>query len=248
MAKPTRAGNWVATLPFALNNAGLNTNENITGSFTLPFNETVPVLAEFNSVAADPSGSRHTVEHPSFVKILASGVGVASLAFQSFDLQSTDISIGSGVSQTKLMLFRISKFISPGVQRVHKMRVWAFDTTDFLEPQTHKVLFKVSTPYTSGFMFKAEDLGDTSFHLPTSLPENQNLFRTGRTDLANNFGAGFTNIVGSGDMDVSQWMYIALAASGTMPFGEYGNTKDGPEGFKIRVTYDVDNLAQIFGD
>lgn len=248
MAKPDRVGNWVTTLPFALNNVGLDTNEIVTGAFTLPFTDTVPVLAEFDSTKDNPSGWRHRKEHPTFVKLLASGIGLATLDFKSFDLQATDISAGSGVSQTKVMLFRIAKFSSPGITRVHKMRIWAFDTTDFLEPQTHRVLYMTSTPWISGFTFVPDDLGNEFFHLPTSLPENQNLFRTGRIDLKDNFTGEFTNIVGSGDVDVSQWIYIALGASGTMPLGEYGDTKDGPEGFKIRVTYDVDNLAQIFGD
>lgn len=248
MAKPIRVGNWVATLPFALNNTGLDTNEVVTGAFTLPFTETVPVISEFNNIASDPSGSRHNVSSPSFVKLLASGGGVASLSFKSFDLQATDISTGSGVSQTKVLLFRIAKFSSPGITRIHKMRIWASDTTDFLEPQTHKVLYKTSTPWTSGFTFEPFDLGNQDFWMDTSIPDNQNLFRTGRIDPKDNFGAGFTNIVGSGDSDVSQWVYIALGASGTMPLGEYGDTKDGPEGFKVRVTYDVDNLGEVFGD
>lgn len=248
MAKPDRVGNWVTTLPFALNNIGLGTNEIVTGSFTLPFTDTTPVIAEFDSTKSNPSGWRHRTEHPSFVKILASGRGLASLSFKSFDLQATDISTGSGVSQTKVLLFRIAKFSSPGITRVHKMRVWAFDTTDFLEPQTHRVLYKPSTPWISGFVFEPGDLGNEDFWMDTSIPDNQNLFRTGRIEPKDNFGAGFTNIIGSGDADVSQWVYIALGASGTMPLGEYGDTKDGPEGFTIRVTYDVDNLGLVFGD
>lgn len=248
MAKPDRVGNWVTTLPFALNNVGLDTNEIVTSSFTLPFTETIPVISQFNNTGSDPSGLRHTTDHASFVKLLASGAGLASLSFGSFDLQATDVSTGSGVSQTKVMLFRIAKFSSPSVTRIHKMRIWASDTTDFLEPQTHRVLYQTSTPWISGFEFNPIDLGNQSFWLPSSLPNNQNLFRTGRTNPVTNFGGGFTNIIGSGDADVSQWIYIALGASGTMPLGEYGDIKDGPEGFKIRVTYDVDNLGQIFTD
>lgn len=245
MALSKRTGNWVTTLPFSLNVAGLSVNEAESPSFALPFTETVPVIAEFQPGGVDPSGWRHRVEHPSFVRVLASGAGDATLAFDSFDLQATDISPGSGVSQTKVMLFRIAKFTSPGVTRVHNMKIWASDTTDFLEPQTHKVLWVASTPWNSGFSFEASDLGNQDYWMPTSLPERQNLFRTGRTQPPGVPGAPYLTITGSGDADVSQWIYMALGASGTMPLGEYGDTKDGPEGFKIRVTYNVDNLNRF---
>jgi hypothetical protein len=214
-------------------------------NFALPFTETVPVLAEFQPGGTDPSGWRHRIEHPSYVRILASGAGQATLAFESFDMQTTDIATGSGVSQTKVMLFRIARVTSPGSTRIHNMKVWASDTTDFLEPQTHKVLWKTSTPWASGFAFTAGDLLNRDYWMPTSLPEDQNLFRTGRTEPEGTLGAGYLTIMGSGDADVSQWMYIAIGASGTMPLGEYGDTKDGPEGFKIRVTYNVDNLSRF---
>jgi len=245
MSLAKRTSTWTTTFPFAINNNGGNTNEFESEAFDLPFTDTTPVLAEFQANGIDPSGWRHRVEHPSFVRILASGAGVASLAFKSFDMQSTDISKGSGVSQTKVMLFRASKFTSPGKTRIHNMKIWASDTTDFLEPQTHKILYSIRSPWSSGFKFEAEDLGNKDLWMPTSLPESQNLFRTGRVAAPNVLGGSFRTITGSGDADVSQWVYIALGASGTMPLGEYGDTKDGPDGFKIRVTYNVDNLIRF---
>jgi len=248
MAKPTRVGKWVETFPFAINNLSFGGGPTESPEFTLPFTETVAVLSEWRTTGVDPSGWRHRTEHPSFQAILASGVGnqVASLDFRAFDLQSTDISIGSGVSQTKVMQFRISRFTSPGKSRVHNMKIWAPDTSDFLEPQTHRLLYLPSTPWTSGFFFVTGDIGNKDFHMDTSLPERQNLFRTGRVGSKDVLGEGFRTITGSGDNDVSQWVYIALSASGTTPLGEYGDTKDGPEGFNLRVTYNVDNLTRFF--
>lgn len=246
-----RIGNWVQTMPFSLNASKFTSESNtVSTQVVLPFTESVAVLSQWKTLGADPSGSRHLTTHPSFTRVLASGAGsqVASLDFDSFDLQATDISIGSGVSRTKVMLFRIDKFTSPGITRVHNMKLWASDLSDFLEPQTHRLLYRVSTPWPSGFVFSAGDMGNTDYWMPNSLPERQNLFRTGRTEDKDVFGAGFTNIVGSGDSDVSQWISIALAASGTMPLGEYGDLKDGPEGFSIRVTYNIDNLGERFGD
>jgi hypothetical protein len=73
--------------------------------------------------------------------------------------------------------------------------------------------------------------------MPPSVPVQQNLFRIN----------GARTILGSGDNSVSEWIYIALGASGVMPLGEYGDVTDGPNGFNIRVTYDIDNLGQVSG-
>lgn len=250
MVVPKRVGSWVQTMPFSINGLFFGSDDaTVSTNFILPKTETIAVLSQWSHEGVDPSGSRHLTSHASYVRPLASGAGSvsASLDFGSFDLNSTDISTGSGVSHTKIMLFRIHKFTSPGVTRVHNMKVWASDTSDFLEPQTHKILWTVNTPWPSSFTFQPVDLSNQSYWMPTSLPENQNLFRTGRI-LPAELPANHLNIVGSGDSDVSQWMSVALGASGTMPLGEYGDTKDGPEGFVIRVTYSVDNLAQIYGD
>lgn len=252
MAIPSRVGNWVATMPFSLNGDRFNSIDNsISTKISLPSTNAVAVLSEWLTLGQDPSGSRHLTSHASFKRVLASGAGIqpASLDFESFDLQSTDISTGSGVSKTKVMLFRVDQFTSPGDTRVHDMRIWASDTSDLLEPETHKILYRVSTEWPSGFIFQASDLGNTSYWMPSSLPNYQNLFRTGRTDAPEVFGGGFKNIVGSGDSDVSQWVSIALGASGTMPLGVYGDTiRTDAGGFVIRVSYNCDNLGQRFGD
>lgn len=235
MATPRRYSQWQVTLPFALN-ADFYAVGAESKFFVTPTTTAIPVLAEFSPVGFDPSGWRHLTFHPTFVKILASGIGGASLAFRSFDLQATDISIGSGVSRTKAFLFRIAQFTSPGFTRVHKMRIWASDTSDFLMPETFRILYRTSSPWMSGFEFVPGDMGNKNYWLPTSLPEEQNLRRTD----------GAFTIHGSGDADVSQWVYMALAASGTMPLGEYGDTIDGVSGFLIRVTYNIDNLFPLF--
>ena len=234
MSTPTRYGQWVTTLPFALNH-DYYADAVQTPFFTTPYTDTIPVLTEWLTTGINPSGWRHRTDHPAFIRVLASGRGAASLDFGSFDLQTTDIGRGSGVSKTKVMSFRIARYTSPGVTRVHGMRVWAADTSDFLEPQTHKILWTTSQVWTSGFVFEPADMGNQEYWMPTSLPIHQNLFKCD----------GMRTIVGSGDADVSEWMYIALAASGTMPLGEYGDTTDGPEGFNIRVTYNVDNFGEV---
>ena len=234
MSTPTRYSQWQTTLPFALNNDfyshTLESESFITGLTTVS-----PVLVEFKSIGSDPSGFRHLNTHSSYVGVLASGVGKASLDYKALDLQSTDISTGSGVSKTKVFLFRIAGFSNPNITRVHNMKVWASDTTDFLTPETNKILYISSSPWLSGFAFTRDQIGDKSLWMPTSLPEFQNVFRTD----------GARTIHGSGDLDVSQWVYCALAASGTTPLGEYGSNFI-PSGFNIRVTYQFDNIFSLF--
>lgn len=234
MSTPIRFGRWKQTNPFSLNN-DFYADPFIVTRFQTPFNEVVPVISEFNINGSDPSGSRHLTNHNSFVKTLASGRGIASLNFESLDFQATDISTGSGVSKTKVFIFRVNKFTSPGITTVRNMKIWASDMTDFLSPETSKILYQTSNIWLSGFAFNASGIGNKSLWMPNSLPDKQNLFRQ---DSA-------LTIHGSGDSDVSQYVYVALAASGTTPLGEYGRTRDGAEGFKIRVTYNVDNINRF---
>lgn len=234
MATPKRYSGWQMTLPFALNN-DFYTQPAVTQYFALPKTWVVPVLSEFHPAGSDPSGWRHTTLHPAWLKCVASGTGPTTLAFQGINFQATDISRGIGVSKTKTFLFRIHKFNNPGITRVVGMRLWASDLNEFLTPETVKVIYKLSTPWLSGFAFSASELTNRSRWMPTSLPDYQNLWRTD----------GKLTIHGSGDADVSQWIYVAVAASGTTPLGEYGDMH-AVSGFNIRVTFDVDNLYSLF--
>lgn len=233
MAVPSRYGIWQQTLPFALNNDYYGVRSR-TEVFNTPQTEVTPLLVEFFPTGPDPSGWRHLKFHPSFVKILSSGTGSATLDYKLMDLQSVDIGPGSGVSLTKVFLFRISKFTSPGITTVRAMKIWASDMSDFLVPETNKLLFKTSGPWLSGFAFTAEDITNKDYWMPTSLPDRLNLRRTD----------GGITIHGSGDKDVSQWVYVALAASGSCPLGEYGSALV-PSGFNVRVTYTLDNIYSL---
>lgn len=233
---PSRYSSWNVSLPFALNSDYYSIPAE-SHFFTTPVTEAVPILSQFNTDGADPSGSRHLKTHPSFIRILASGRGYASVNFEKLDFNAADISPGSGVSKTKVFLFRICRITSPGISRVHHMKVWASDLSDFLVPYASRILYKTSTPWLSGFRFLIEDMPNKDYWMENSLPEQQNLFKTG----------GATAILGSGDADVSQWVYCALAASGIAPLGEYGGRLvDGhPSGFQIRVTYNISNVTFI---
>jgi len=236
MAQPKRYSQWQETLPFSLNDDFYGPSAE-TQNFTTPITEAVPILSEFSTIGPDPSGWRHLIFHPSFIKTLASGAGYASINFDPLDFNATDISTGSGVSKTKVILFRISEITSPGKTMINKIKFWASDLSDFITKETSKILYRPSTPWLSGFAFTKQDFANKDYWLSDTLPDAQNLFRTG----------GFRTIHGSGDMDVSEWMYICLAASGTTPLGEYGSIINGqPSGFQIRVTYNLQNRPELF--
>jgi len=146
------------------------------------------------------------------------------------DLSRVDISAGSGVSKTCCFTFRVRKLDTPNT-RVHSMRIWASDMSDFLTPHTNKIVFETSNTWVPNKVLPVSYMGDSSKWLPTALPTEQNLFRAN----------GKHTIYGSGDADVSQYVYVALAASGTTPLGEYGAIGEA-DGFCIRVSYSVDNI------
>ena len=226
-----RTGNWATTHIISLNNYyGGNV-------VSIPFNtekvNVTPVLSEFAVSGVDPSGSRHLTTHPSFVKVLNSGVGPvsASLSFDYMNLGSTDVSPGSGISCTKVFNFRIAGF-DCNTSRVFGMKVWASDLSDFLCPEASRIIFATSGTWLQDFNFNVNTLLNTSYHMSDSLPSSQNLYRID----------GASTIYLTNDDHVSEWIYAALAASGTSPLGEYGGSLSVPSGMTFRVTYNLDNI------
>lgn len=205
----------------------------VAESFNTPNVDVVPILAEFRLDRPDPSGSRHLTTDPGFKKILASGRDVVPSGLGPLDFAVTNISEGSGISCTRCAIFRINQF-DCDTTRVTDMKVWAADLSDFLVPESFEIIFDTrrTDAYPSGFEFDVSTLLNQSLHLPRSLPDLQNLKRQ---------DGGFT-IHGSGDADVSEYMLFAVAASGTLPLGEYVGD---PDGFQIRVTYDIDNIPLV---
>lgn len=226
-----RQGQWAYSLPFSINSNYYGVAA-VSYKFTTPTMPIEPILTQWNVAGSDPSGSRHLKTHPTYLKILGSGVGDASMAFPLLDLGPVNISTGSGVSKTRCFTFRIRKFPTPNT-RVSNIRIWCSDNSDFLTPDTAKVIFETSKTWVTNKVLPISHLIDRSKWLPTSLSAD-NLRRTD----------GGLTIHGSGDADVSQYVYIALAASGNTSLGEYGSTVIA-SGFKIRVTFDYDNIDYL---
>lgn len=230
MAK--RKGQWAYSQPFSLNSCYYGTAIS-SYKFITPTMPIESVITQWDVSGADPSGSRHLKTHASYMKILGSGQGIASTTFPWLDLGPTNISTGSGISKTRCFTFRIRKLPTPNT-RVSNMRIWCSDNSDFLTPETAKVIFETSSTWVANKVLPTSYLINRNKWMPTSLP-TENLRRTD----------GGLTIHGSGDADVSQYVYVALASSGNTPLGEYGSTVIA-SGFKIRVTFDYDNIDYLF--
>lgn len=228
-----RYSGWTVSQPFSLNAVESNWVESV--GFSTTKLQVVPVVAEFTPSGEDPTGLRHVNSGSgvaqAFVQIVGSGSGIQSLSFPSFDLNSANIGSGSGITCTHCVVFRIADF-ECSTTRVSNVKVWHSDFSDFLCPETSTVLFRAFDTWVSGFQFFAREINTESFRLPRSLPNLPNVLRQD----------GKTTFYQTDDDHVSQFLYFALAASGTTPLGEYGGTQDGNTGFGIRFTYDIDNL------
>lgn len=233
-----RIGNWSYSRILALNNLG--GAPVIAPLVTTPQINVTPMLVEFQVDGPDPSGFRHIHTGPvsasgkseSFVAVRASGRGPANLGLGDFDMNATNIAPGSGISCTRVFLFRAEQF-DCDTSRLYNLRVWASNTDDFLVPDSFRIVFETQQAWQSGLQFPVNYLLNESKFLPTSLPDNFNLSRQ---------DGGYT-IHGSGDMDVSEWIYMAVAASGTLPLGQYGATQ--ASGFLVRVSYELDNIFPL---
>lgn len=224
-----RQGRWAYTLPFSIGNFVATPKVGV--KFRADSTTVIPVLSQFDVAGTDPSGYRHLTSHASFLQILASGQGPASPAFDDLDLNGIDIASGSGVSNTKCFIFRISEIECSANARINNMKLWVSNTDDFLTSDWKVVSVRHKT-WHRNLALPVSYLADSSKWLSTTLPSKQNLYRSD----------GGKTIWGSGDADVSQYIYVALVASGTLPLGEYGGSTSG---FFLRVSYNFDNITDL---
>jgi hypothetical protein len=227
----SRTGMWRYTLPATLKVTGSAPFE--TRTFALPRVYVTPELYWWDLTKGDPSGSRHVQTHPAFKGVVGSGMGELFPGLTIFDFNDVDISTGSGVSDTRCMTFRIADQ-ECWQTRVTHMKVWVSDDSDFLV-KDYRVLYHHSQTWQSGYQFQFGDIFDPNKVLATGVPELQNLYRQD----------GGLTIHASGDADVSEYMYLALACSGTVLPGQYGGLPS-PSGFRLRVTFSMDNIYPLF--
>jgi hypothetical protein len=225
-----RYGIWRETMAFALRHE--HGPAFMTQIFAMPRVYVTPVLYEWNLERPDPSGSRHIPSGQTYMGTVGSGMGALADNVVPFDFNDVDISTGSGVSDTRCMTFRIAAQ-ECWQTRVTHMKVWVSNDEDFLV-KDYKVGYHHSGQWSPTYTFSWEDCFATA--LQTSVPEFQNLYRQD----------GGLTIHASGDADVSEYMYMAVAASGTVLPGEYGGKYT--RGFRVRVTYSMDNIYSLFDD
>jgi len=232
----SRIGNYTYSVPFALGQYVAAPVESVR--FSTEFVDTTPMLIEYFVNGPDPSGSRHLTTVPgvstSFIAVRASGRGLPSTSYGDFDMSAVNISPGSGVSCTRAFLFRIHDF-DCAQTRAYDFKIWVSDDTDFLSGADHRVLFESHNLWQSGVQFPVSYLTDQSKFLYNTIPNVPNFTRT-----AHSGQIGGNSIHGTGDLDVSQWIYVAVAGSGCLSLGEYGGIESS--GFRLRVSYDIDNI------
>jgi len=223
-----RVGLWRESLPFSL---GLKYGGPVVSrSFKFPRIKIYPELNAWDLTGEEPSGYRHRQDHASFMGVVGSGMGALSNNIMTpFDFNDVDVSTGSGVSDTRCMTFRIAKQ-DCWQTRVTHMKVWVSDDSDFLV-KDYKIGYQHSSEWKPNLEFSWEDCFNNA--LGNTIPTFQNLKRQD----------GKLVIHASGDRDVSEYMYFAVAASGTCLPGEFGGTYS--RGFRIRVSYSLDNIYPL---
>ena len=223
-----RVGLWREALPFSL---GLKDGgPTVSRTFSFPRMLIYPELNAWDLTKSEPSGYRHSQTHEAFMGIVGSGAGVLNNNIMTpFDFNDIDVSTGSGVSDTRCMTFRVAKQ-DCWQTRVTHMKVWVSNDDDFLV-KDYKVGYIHSRDWQPDKEFSWEDCFEHA--LDNTLPDLQNLNRQD----------GKLVIHASGDRDVSEYMYLAVAASGTCLPSEYGGRYS--RGFRIRVSYSLDNIYPL---
>jgi hypothetical protein len=224
-----RYGLWRETMAFALRHEHGPAFE--TQVFPMPRVYVTPELYEWYLDKPEPFGVRHIPSGETFKCIFGSGMGALSDEIKiPFDFNDIDVSTGSGVSDTRCCTFRIAAQ-ECWQTRVTHMKVWVSNDSDFLI-KDYKVGYFHSQNWLPDQTFSWEDCFANA--LETSIPEFQNLYRQD----------GGLTIHGSGDEDVSEYIYCAVACSGTVLPGVYGGKYT--RGFRIRISYSMDNIFSIF--
>lgn len=224
----SRVGMWRESLPFALKHQ--HGGAYLSKTFAMPRVYITPELYIWNLEQSDPSGSRHLQTHESFMGVVGSGMGTLNAAIMTpLDFNDVNISTGSGVSDTRCMTLRVASQ-ECWQTRITHMKVWVSNDEDFLI-KDYKVGYVHSSSWLPNLTFSWEDCYANA--LEKQIPEFQNLYRQD----------GGLTIHASGDADVSEYMYFAVAASGTVLPGEYGGKYS--RGFRLRISYSMDNIFTL---
>lgn len=170
-------------------------------------------FSEWAPSGVNPSGSRHLITHPTYVKQLGTA------AAQALDFGQVNNTIAKAHSITSAVTAHIDAFNGAN-EAIFNMRFWIPDFSDY----TSGTFFFNGFP--SGQWLRDIALTDASGRfIPTALPSGQNWFRQDDG----------LEITGSGDAQVTQFMYLSISVDTDVPPNVYGG--DGG-GHRYRMTYD----------
>jgi hypothetical protein len=170
---------------------------------------------------ADPSGSRQykagdTAVHEAFVKSLGTNVG------EQLDFGINNISNSGVNSSTKAILFHMDASGDLTTQ-LFNMKFWlpsvsAFEGTRRFNLQ--KSDYQESSGWKPGLVVQ----NNSAEQVPTVLPSSGNVLRQDGSSI----------ITGSGDSEVSEWIYLSVYTDTDEPIGLKGGP--GVNTFRYRLT------------
>jgi hypothetical protein len=168
---------------------------------------------EFAVSGTNPSGSRPLTTHPSFVKELSTTAG------EFLNFGSLNITNNKQQSETKAVVAFVTD-MQDATEALFNLRFWLPTISDFT---TGTFSFN---GYASENWIQNIALTDSSgLFTPTVLPSGQNWLRQD----------GGTEITGSGDNQVTQFMYLGITFDTDVSNGVYGGDSGG---FIYRLTFD----------
>lgn len=169
---------------------------------------------QFAVSGVDPSGFRGQNTHASFIKAL--GVG----ANEQLDFGSNDISISGVNSPTRVVTAHMDASGDLTTQ-LFNLKFWLTSATAFDGDNTR---FNMLT--SSGWLQNQVVQNDSTQQVSTVLPSSGNILRQD--------GSGI--ITGSGDAEVTEWIYLSVFTGNDEPVGVKGGAGQGT--FRYRLTAD----------
>ncbi len=171
------------------------------------------VFRQFAVSGVDPSGFRAQDTHPSFIKQL--GVG----ADEQLDFGSNDISI-SGVNSPTRVASAHMEASGDLTTQLFNMKFWLPSVTSF----EGTVRFNMLT--SSGWLQNEVVQNNSVQQVPVTLPTSGNILRQDASGI----------ITGSGDAEVTEWIYLSVFTGTDESPGIKGGA--GQNTFRYRLTAD----------
>lgn len=169
--------------------------------------------------AIDPAGSRHLLSPAAgFIKLIDTSAGGV------LDFGQVNTTGSGAISETKLIYARISSFGS--ASGVFNMRFYWHNTSTFTAG-TYRFLERKSIPFAATLM-----LDSGANNTPTIAPSTTNLVGTDTPS----WPMGKPFISGTGDADVTEYIYLALEIHNDVPVGTKGGA--GAGSFRARILFD----------